>query len=247
MDHLFPTLLSKTFFIVSVQLFVTWLTTHFVFLFFMRIDPKLEKSNFYTKGGSTFFGRLANDTEPRYRWVFSVQFFYFILAFGFGLFLLLLFWGINQPLGVSFSLFSVWSFLMGVELEYVLLNVEEGLGRKVIALTSVIVLGTALVGMYSRVDFGFLQWPLFIALLLLLAFSLFQVFASMDGLKQRIISAFGVAIFTLYLIFDFNLLVKKENAGDNNWPDAMHLAIKIYLDIINLILKLLSLLGKHHH
>jgi FtsH-binding integral membrane protein len=194
MNNLFPTLLSKTFFIVSAQLFITWLTTHFVFLFFKRIDPKLEKENPYTKNGD-FFGRVANDTMPAYRWVFSLQLFYFILVLSVGLFLLLLFWGITQSLGVSFFLFSAWSILTGIQLEYVLLDVEEGLGRKVLALTSTIVLATALVGMYSRVDFGFLQIPLFIALLILIVFNLFQIFASMDGVKQRVLSGFGVAVF----------------------------------------------------
>jgi FtsH-binding integral membrane protein len=248
-NNLFPTLFSKTLFIVSAQLFITWLTTHFVFLFFKRIDPKLEKENPYTDipDNENIFARVAEDADPRYRWIFSSWFFYLILIFSIGLFSVLLFWGIDQPLGVSFSLFSAWSFLTGIQLEYVLLNVEEGLGRKVLALTSIIVLATALIGIYSHVDFGFLQLPLFIALTILLLFSLFNLFASIDGVKQRVLSGFGVAIFTLYLVFDFNSLLKKENAGDNTWPDAMHLAIKIYLDIINLILQLLRLFSKHHH
>jgi FtsH-binding integral membrane protein len=248
-NHLFPTLFSKTFFIVSAQLFITWLTTHFAFQFFKRIDPKLETANPYSDlpDNGNILARVAEDTEPDYRWVFSSTLFFAILIVSFGLFLVLLFWGIAQPLGISFSLFSVWSILTGIQLEYVLLNVEEGLGRKVLALTAVIVLATALIGIYSHVDFGFLQIPLFIALCILLLFTLFNLFASMDGVKQRILSGFGVAIFTLYLLFDFNSLLKKENAGDNTWPDAMHLAIKIYLDIINLILQLLRLLGRRHH
>jgi FtsH-binding integral membrane protein len=248
-NNLFPTLFSKTFVIVSAQLFITWLTTHFVFLFFKRIDPKLEKANPYTDkpDDENILTRVAEDTDPRYRWIFSSKFFYSILIFSAGLFLLLLFWGIDQPLGASFPLFSAWSFLTGIQLEYVLLNVEEGLGRKVLALTSLIVMATALIGIYSHVDFGFLQLPLFIALSIFLLFSLFNLFASMDGIKQRILSGFGVVIFTLYLIFDFSSLLKKENAGENTWPDAMHLAIKIYLDIINLILQLLRLLSKRHH
>lgn len=280
MNGLFPTLFSKTLFIVSAQLFITWLTTHFVFLFFKRIDPKLDKENPYAAsatdptGGSIspsntddhanpsnppifpsytdahadegVWDHLVEDTDPRYLWVFSSFFFYSILLFSSGLFLLLLFWGIDQRLGVSFSLFSAWSILTGIELEYVLLNVEEGLGRKVLALTSIIVLATALIGIYSHVDFGFLQLPLFIALSILLLFSLFNLFVSMDGLKQRASAGFGVAIFTLYLVFDFNSLLKKQNIGDDTWPDAMRLAIKIYLDIINLFLQLLKLLSRHH-
>jgi FtsH-binding integral membrane protein len=246
---LFPTLFSKTFFIVSAQLFITWLTTHFVFLFFTRIDPKLEKANPYTgkSQDESILARMAEDTAPSYRWVFSSWFFYLILIVSTALFLVLLFWGISQPLSVSFPLFSAWSFLTGIQLEYVLVNVEEGLGRKVLALTSIIVLATAFIGIYSRVDWGFLQLPLFIALSILLLISLFNLFVSMDGVKQRVLSGFGVVVFTLYLVFDFNSLLKKENAGENTWPDAMHLAIKIYLDIINLILQLIRLLGRRHH
>lgn len=248
-NNLFPTLFSKTFFIVSAQLLITWLTTHFVFLFFERIDPKLEKVNPYTDKPQdvSMLARMAEDTAPSYRWVFSSWLFYLILIVSTALFLVLLFWGIGQPLNVSFPLFSAWSFLTGIQLEYVLVNIEEGLGRKVLALTSIIVLATAFIGIYSHVDFGFLQLPLFIALTILLLFSLFNLFASMDSMKQRILSGFGVVIFSLYLVFDFNKLLKKENAGENTWPDAMHLAIKIYLDIINLILQLLRLLSKRHH
>lgn len=163
------------------------------------------------------------------------------------LFLLLLFWGMDQALSVSFTLFSLWSVLTGIELEYVLLDVEEGLGRKVLALTSIIVLAAALIGIYSHADFGFLKLPLFIALSIIVLFSFFQLFVSMSEITQRIWSGCGVMIFTLYLVFDFNRLLKNENAGDNTWPDATRLAIKLYLDIINLILELLSLLSRRHH
>lgn len=249
MTGLFPTLFSKTFFIVSAQLFITWLTTHFVFLFFERIDPKLKKVNPYTDKtqDESIFASMAEDTAPSYRWVFSSWFFYLILIVSTALFLALLLWGIGQRLSISFPLFSAWSFLTGIQLEYVLVNIEDGLGRKVLALTSIVVLATAFIGIYSHVDWGFLQLPLFIALSILLLISLFNLFVSMDGVKQRVLSGFGVVIFTLYLILDFNSLLKKENAGENTWPDAMHLAIKIYLDIINLILQLLRLLGRRHH
>ncbi len=249
MSSLFPTLFSKTFFILSAQLFVTWLTTHFVFLFFKRIDPKLAEQNPYEDKPKDegILTRVAEDTAPEYRWVFSVRFFYSILIFDFGIFLVLLFWGIDRGLTVSFPLFFVWSVLTGIELEYALLNVEEGLGRKVLALTAVIVLAAAIIGIFSQVDFGFLRLSLFIALSILVLFSLFRLLASMSEVTQRIWSGFGVVIFTLYLVFDFNRLLKEKTAGHNTWPDATSLAIDLYLDIINLFLQLLSLLGGRHH
>jgi FtsH-binding integral membrane protein len=81
----------------------------------------------------------------------------------------------------------------------------------------------------------------------LLLFSLFNLLVSMDGWKQGILSGFGVVVFSIYLVLDFNSVLKREKIGGDTWPDAMHLAIKIYLYIINLFLKLLQLLGGHHH
>lgn len=243
LDSIFPTLFSKTFFILSAQIFITWLTTHFVFLFFKKIDPKLENNS----GNEDVFQTVVEDTAPEYRWVFSKLFFYSIIAAWFVLFLIMEFWGMHQSLAVSFALFSLWSFLTGVELEYVLFQVAEGLGRKVLALTATIVFGAYLVGVYSHVNFGFLQLPLFIALSILILINLFQLFRSMDELKQRIMAGLGAVIFTLYLVYDFNLLIRKENVIKGTWPNAMHFAIKIYLDIINLFLQLLRLMSKHHH
>jgi FtsH-binding integral membrane protein len=250
LDAVFPTLFSKTFFIVSAQLFITWLTTHIAFEIFKRIDTKFETANPYVnlQQPEDVFVRMAEDTNPRYRWVFSWPFFLFIVFANMAVFLVLLFWGIDQTLSISFALFSAWSVLMGIELEYVLLNVEEGLGRKVLALTATVVLAAALIGIYSHVDFGFLQLPLFIALNVLLLFSVYQMFRSMSEVKQRILAGFGVGVFTLYLVVDFGLLKQKQNIENSNtWPDAMNLAMKIYLDIINLFLQLLKLLSKSHH
>jgi FtsH-binding integral membrane protein len=249
MSILLPTLFSKTFFILSAQLFITWLTTHFVFLFFEHIDPRLQTGNPYDDKpeNENILARVAKDTDPKYRWAFSQSFFSFILILDVALFLSLLFWGIDQSLTVSFSLFSVWSALTGIELEYVLLNVERGLGRKVIALTAIIVLTTALIGIYSHIDFGFLQVSLFTALSIIVLFSLFQLFVSISNVAQRISAGFGVVVFTLNLVFDFNRLLKSGNSSYNTWPNATSLAIDLYLDIINLLLKLLSLFGKHHH
>lgn len=249
MNDLFPTLFAKTFFILSAQLFITWLTTHFVFLFFERIDPKLETENPYVdrQENESIMDRVAEGADPSYQWVFSQGLFSCLLFLDIVVFLVLLFWGIDQSLSISFSLFSVWSALTGVELEYVLLNVEKGLGRKVIALTAVIVLTTALIGIYSHINFGFLQFFLFAALSILVLFSFVQLFTAISDGVQRLWSAFGVGVFTLYLVYDFNRLLNRESAGDNTWPEATNLAINLYLDIINLILKLLSLMGKHHH
>ena len=49
---------------------------------------------------------------------------------------------------------------------------------------------------------------------------------------------------SLYLVYDFNRLEKLAAKGDESWSAAVRLAINIYLDIINLFMDLLQLLGE---
>jgi FtsH-binding integral membrane protein len=236
-DHLLPTLFSKTFFLVSVQLLATWLTTYVVFRFFLDIDPQLAA----TSGSDQ---NIATNVKPKWHWVFTKASFNAILIFWFATFLVLLWWGVNQPLPLAFSLFTLWSFITGVMLEYVLITFDHGFGQRMIALTATVIFACAVVGIYSKIDFGFLQIPLFIALTSLVGFNIFRLFGAMKSVRQGLVSGFGIVLFTLYLLFDFNSLEKRQAAGDNGWPEAMSMSIKIYLDAINLLLNLLS---RHHH
>ncbi len=61
----------------------------------------------------------------------------------------------------------------------------------------------------------------------------------------RLLSAYcGVIIFSLYLLYDFNILEKRIAAGDESWGTAVRIAVRLYLDIINLFLDLLQILGE---
>jgi FtsH-binding integral membrane protein len=54
---------------------------------------------------------------------------------------------------------------------------------------------------------------------------------------------FGSAIFTLYLVFDFNRLERAAENGVNDWNTAFQIGFSIYLDVINLLLYLLEAMG----
>ena len=57
-----------------------------------------------------------------------------------------------------------------------------------------------------------------------------------------VITAFGVILFTGYLLFDLNRLY--DNGDDDHLQDPMLAAVAIYLDIINLFIYLLELYDK---
>ena len=67
-----------------------------------------------------------------------------------------------------------------------------------------------------------------------------------NGLVDYIVTLVGVVVFTLYTVYDVNKIVKmsRMRTGISTSTLAFYGAIELYLDFINLFLKLLRLFGK---
>jgi len=109
--------------------------------------------------------------------------------------------------------------------------------------TALAVFASAALVSVSDIDFSFLEMFLFIALLLLISVSLLNMFFFKSSIISLIKAYFGVLIFTLYLIFDFNRLESLIAQGETSWSVAINIAVNLYLDIINLFLDLLEILA----
>ena len=230
------TLYGKTFLLLGGQLLITWLTT----VVLLGMVRNLYHSRVtWVSGGTNEDGNL----DLKLDWSVVKPYFWTLLVVNIVVFVLLLFYG-TANLYVGVPLFTIWSVLTGIELAFCLISVDENLGSKVLALTALITCAAGLIGTYSGIDFSFLRFGLFLALLLLIIFGLIRIFFSIPRWVQRVGALFGVVVFTGYLLFDFNRLSQlSEHATANTWPVAMHIAISIYLDIINLFLDLLDLLS----
>jgi len=110
--------------------------------------------------------------------------------------------------------------------------------------TTLAVLATAALVAVSSIDFSFLGIFLFIALLLLIIISVLNAFWFKSSKISLIKAYFGVLIFTLYLVFDFNRLESLMAEGETSWSAAIDIAVNIYLDIINLFLYILEILSE---
>lgn len=118
----------------------------------------------------------------------------------------------------------------------------HGLGMLVLAAaaaTGVVVLVAGGYGYTTKRDLTGMGSILFIGLLALIVVSLIGIFVHLTIL-QLVISAGGALLFTGFLIFDLNRIAR---SGDVSQGDAILLAVSVYLDILNLFLSLLSLLG----
>jgi len=110
--------------------------------------------------------------------------------------------------------------------------------------TTIAVFLAAGINYVSDTDFGFLGGILFIALSALVVMGFLNLFIYRSNALRLLYAYCGVVIFSLYLLYDFNLLEKHIAAGDESWGTAVRIAVRLYLDIINLFLDLLQILAE---
>jgi len=110
--------------------------------------------------------------------------------------------------------------------------------------TTIAVIATASIVFTSSFDFSVLGGFLFIALIVLIIMGVLNIFIFKSRKYSLIRAYLGVLIFTGYLLYDFDMLEKQMNAGDESWSTAIKIAVNLYLDIINLFLDLLQILAE---
>jgi modulator of FtsH protease len=167
--------------------------------------------------------------------------FWISLVGGFVVLIVLRFARNTSPLNMV--LFVVFSALEGVVLGDVLeIYVAQGASLVVFqaaAATAVAALAAGAVGYFTHRDLSRLGGYLFIALIVVVVASLVGLFIQ-SGVLWTVISAVSALLFTAFLVFDINRVAR---AGNLSQGDAIVMAISVYLDIYNLFLDLLYLLG----
>jgi len=105
------------------------------------------------------------------------------------------------------------------------------------AITSVIFIGLTLFTMHSKINFDFLGPMLFVAVLVLLVWSLFMTFfVSFES--RQIWAVAGVIIFSLYIVYDTHMVMNRLSVDEYILG-----AINLYLDFINVFLYLVTILA----
>ncbi|KAI7998831.1 Protein LIFEGUARD 4 [Camellia lanceoleosa] len=108
-------------------------------------------------------------------------------------------------------------------------------------LTSVVVVTLTLYTFWAAkkgYDFSFLGPFLITSLMVLIVFGLIQIFIPLGKLGSTIYGGIGAIIFSGFIIYDTDNLIKHFNYDEYIWA-----AVCLYLDIINLFLALLDALG----
>lgn len=139
-------------------------------------------------------------------------------------------------------LFGLYSFVTGLTLSSIFVVYKMDSIVMVFGITSIMFLIMALIGTFTNIDLTKLGTILFMGLIGIIIASLVNLFIGSQTLDLGII-IIGIIIFTLYIAYDVQKvkLIAETLEEDNA---AIICAFELYLDFINLFIKLIRLFGK---
>lgn len=111
-----------------------------------------------------------------------------------------------------------------------------------VGITAVVVVAITIFAFQTKIDFTGMGIYLFVAVLLLFLFGLIAAFVR-TKMMNIIYGALGAGIFSMYLIFDTQLMLGGKHKYSISPEDYIMAALNLYVDIVNLFLMILRLVG----
>ncbi|XP_076969718.1 protein lifeguard 2-like isoform X1 [Tamandua tetradactyla] len=178
-------------------------------------------------------------------WVLTNAWFTYALfpAFFVVLFLLACCGDLRRQVPANYILLGVFTLLQGLLLGTVSVfyNAEEVFWAT--GATALVTLALTLFALQTKWDFTLLNGVLFVFLFVLLLYGIILVFVRAYWL-HLLYAGLGTVIFSLYLVMDVQLMVGgRHHHSDLDPEEYVFAALNIYLDIINLFLFVLQLIG----
>lgn len=140
--------------------------------------------------------------------------------------------------------YTAMSFLLGAISGPFVAQYTAASALKIFSLTGVITLSLGLVGVIIPRNLRFMGWILMTGLTLLIIAQFGTLFFALIGFPvgtaMHVLDWVGVGLFSAFLVYDFNRAFRVPYTVDN----AFNAGVEIYLDFINIFVRLLSLFGQ---
>ena len=140
-------------------------------------------------------------------------------------------------------LFCLYSFLTGLTFSAVFVVYQLMSIITVFGITSVIFLVFALIGHYTKIDLTKLGVYLFMTLIGIIICSLINIFVGSSSF-DLLLTIIGLVVFIAYVAYDVQIIKRQLYHIENEDNFAIFGALQLYLDFINIFLKLIQLFGK---
>ena len=150
----------------------------------------------------------------------------------------------------AWTLYIAYSVLTGVSLTGIITAYTSASVWICFAITGVMFVCMTLIGHNTRVDLSRFSGLVVPALIALIGATLINVFLFRSDFMQWVITYAGILIFLFLIAYDMQMLRSYYNAGfnDNEMFDKLMImgAFQLYLDFINLFIRILRIFGKRN-
>jgi len=140
-------------------------------------------------------------------------------------------------------LFIAYSFLTGLTFSSIFVVYELVSIMYVFGLTSILFLIFGLIGYFTKIDLTKLGTYLVMGLLGIIIVSLINMFIGSETLDLGL-CIMGIVIFIAYIAYDIQIIKRRLYDIPEEDNLAIYGALQLYLDFINLFIRLLQLFGK---
>lgn len=145
----------------------------------------------------------------------------------------------NHP--TNLILLGLWTACLSIGVGTACTLYQPFIVLEAVVLTASIVVGLTAYTFYAArkgANFSYMQPLLFNCLLALVIWSFFQLFFPPGPVQQTIFGLLGAILFSAYIVLDTDNLIQRYDLDQYIWA-----AVSLYLDILNLFLKVLQLMG----
>lgn len=149
----------------------------------------------------------------------------------------------KMPVILTIILYIIYCIITGISVGAILLSFTLGSVISCLIAAGIIFLICAFISWNSDYDFSSWGKILLFSLIGAVIVSLLNYFVFKSEIFMVLINAIITAIFIGYMLYDVNRIKQEQdNEEDKNLP--IQLAFQLYLDLINLFIKLLQLFGR---
>lgn len=139
-------------------------------------------------------------------------------------------------------LFLLYSGLTGLTFSSIFILFELGSIMFIFAVTAVICLIFGLLGYYTNLDLTKIGTYLFMALIGIVIISIINIFVGSETLDFGL-CILSLIVFIAYMAYDINMIKKGMYGIDTEDNLAIYGAFQLYLDFINIFIRLIQLFG----
>lgn len=140
-------------------------------------------------------------------------------------------------------LFCLYSFLTGLTFSSIFVLYQMTSIISIFGITAVIFLIFALIGYFTKIDLTKLGVYLFMGLLGVIICSIINMFVK-SGTFDLTITVIALIIFIAYIAYDIQIIKRNLYTFEEQDNLAIFGALQLYLDFINIFLRLLQLFGR---